>query len=236
MWPNSTFEFRTFWIFWNFGISWTSLVFSCHKCPCADVRFSCRFRDFWSLSVGTGFPVLMNSWASHCHPWELDAASGLEFWWVLAPGLPDNPTCRLEALSTPGLFRRIRTVHIWRTCRNRTGQVHRRWPGFRHNPVFFWLSLHPFRHPFGAANQAEILDAAERAEMVDVKQPKKIIPFVTCEVSFSHYVCVHLTFVFDFLQLPCRYFTNCFHSFSTAAFASGIFMASGTGINLCTRL
>ena len=60
--------------------------------------------DFWSLSVATSFPVLMKSWASLCHPWELDAASGLEFLYVLASGLPDNPTCRLEALSISGLL------------------------------------------------------------------------------------------------------------------------------------
>ena len=46
----------------------------------------------------------------------------------------------------------------------------------------------------------------------------------------------HLTFVFDFRQLPCQYFLQFSHYLSTAAFASGIFMASGIGINLCTRL
>ena len=66
--------------------------------------FSCRFRDFWSLPVATSFPLLMNSWASLCQLWELDAASELEFWFALASGLPDNPTCRLEVLSVPGLL------------------------------------------------------------------------------------------------------------------------------------
>ena len=46
-----------------------------------------------------------------------------------------------------------------------------------------------FRHPFGAADQAEILGTAERAEMADVEQTKKIVPFVTCEVSLCQYVC-----------------------------------------------
>ena len=57
------------------------------------------------------------------------------------------------------------------------------WPGssplpwFRHNPVFIFLFLHPFRHPFGgAAKQAEILGTAKRVEMADVEQMKKIIP------------------------------------------------------------
>ena len=79
-WPNSTFEFWIFWIFWSVWIFWTSLVSSCHRSPCAYERLS------------------------FCHPWELDAASGLEFWLVLASGLPDNPTCRLEALSIRGLL------------------------------------------------------------------------------------------------------------------------------------
>ena len=40
-----------------------------------------------------------------------------------------------------------------------------------HNPVLFWLFLHPFRHPFGdAAKPDEILGAAKRAEMADVQQ------------------------------------------------------------------
>ena len=40
---------------------------------------------------------------------------------------------------------------------------------------------------------------------------------------------------FDSRQLPCVYFFSFSHSFSTAAFLSGIFMASGIGKNLCTR-
>ena len=52
------------------------------------------------------------------------------------------------------------------------------------------MFLHPFRHPFGdAADQAEILGTTKRAEMADVEQTKKIIPFVTCEVSFGQNVC-----------------------------------------------
>ena len=59
---------------------------------------SCRFRVFWSVSVAASVSVLKNSWASLCHPWELDAASGLEFWFMISSGLPDNP------LSIPGLL------------------------------------------------------------------------------------------------------------------------------------
>ena len=61
----------------------------------------------------------------------------------------------------PRAFRRNRIVHRWRTCRDRNGQFHRRWPGFRHNPVIFFLFLHPLSHRSGAAGQAEILGTAE---------------------------------------------------------------------------
>ena len=51
------------------------------------------------------------------------------------------------------------------------------------------LLLHPFRHRFGAAYQAGILSAASRAEMADVEQMKKSVPFVTCEITFGQHVC-----------------------------------------------
>ena len=104
MWSNSTFEFWTFWIFGSFWTFWISLVPSCYKFPCADDWSLLSIQNFRSLSVATSLPVLMNSWASLAHPWELDAASGLEFWFVLASSLSENSTCRLEALSVPCLL------------------------------------------------------------------------------------------------------------------------------------
>ena len=47
---------------------------------------------------------------------------------------------------------------------------------------FFRLFLHPLRHRFRATSQAEILSATSRAEMADVEQMKKFVPFVTCEI------------------------------------------------------
>ena len=61
-------------------------------------------------------------------------------------------------------------VHGRGTCRDNLCQVHRRLLRFCHIPVFFFLFLHPLRHRFGAASQAEILSAASRAEMADVVQ------------------------------------------------------------------
>ena len=49
--------------------------------------------------------------------------------------------------------------------------------------------MHPFRHRSGAAGLAEILRSVERAEMADVKQIKKIVPLIACEISFCQYVC-----------------------------------------------
>ena len=46
----------------------------------------------------------------------------------------------------------------------------------------------------------------------------------------------HVFLVSDFRQLPCRDFLQFLHSFSTAAFASGIVNAWRIGMNLCTRL
>ena len=45
--------------------------------------------------------------------------------------------------------------------------------------------LASFSPSFGATNQAEILSAAQRAEMADVEQMKKIVPLITCEITFG---------------------------------------------------
>ena len=49
--------------------------------------------------------------------------------------------------------------------------------------------LHPLRNLFRAAHLAGILSAASRAEMVHIEQMKKIVPFVTCEITFGQNVC-----------------------------------------------
>ena len=51
-----------------------------------------------------------------------------------------------------------------------------------------FLFLHTLRHLFGAACQAGIFSAASRAEMTDVEQMKKIVPFVTCVIPFCQHV------------------------------------------------
>ena len=68
-------------------------------------------------------------------------------------------------------------------------------------------------------------------EMTEIHSWRKMYcsAFIPC---FSD----HLIFASDFRQLPCRDFLEFFPLFSTAAFASGTFIAWGIGINLCTRL
>ena len=60
-----------------------------------------------------------------------------------------------------------------------------------HDPLFYFLFLHPFRHRFGAANQnhSEIFGTAERSEMADFEQMKKIVRFITCEIPLCQDVC-----------------------------------------------
>ena len=82
-----------------------------------------------------------------------------------------------------------RIFHRWGTCRNNWRQVHSCRSRFCHNYFFIFLFLYPLRHRFGAANQAGILSAASRAEMADVEQMKKIVSFVTCEITFGQNVC-----------------------------------------------
>ena len=49
--------------------------------------------------------------------------------------------------------------------------------------------MHPLRHRVGATHQAGILSEASGAEMANVEQLKKIVPFVTCEIVFGQNVC-----------------------------------------------
>ena len=68
----------------------------------------------------------------------------------------------------------------------------------------------------------------------------QFFPFLVhrCFCSRNFHNLRHTSFwvVSDFRQLPCGYFSNFFHSLSAAAFASGIFIALGRGINWCRRL
>ena len=96
--------------------------------------------------------VLLCLWTVE-HPFSILENSTLRrdwnFFFALAPSLPGKPTCRLEALSITGLLVAIGLI------------TDEELVGTELNLVFFFLFLHPFRHPLGAANQAEIFGTAE---------------------------------------------------------------------------
>ena len=108
--------------------------------------------------------------------------------------------CLTKCFEYPRTFRRNRILHSRRTCRDSEDHVHRRWLWLCHDPVLSFQFLHPSRRRFSAAGQAEILRAPQQAEMADVKQMKKIVPLITCEISFRQYVCT-LVFCVDILDL-----------------------------------
>ena len=68
-------------------------------------------------------------------------------------------------------------------------QVHRWRFQFCHTSFSSFLLLHPFRHRVRSAYQAGILSARSRAEMDDVERMKKIVSFVTCEITLGQDVC-----------------------------------------------
>ena len=107
---------------------------------------------------------------------------------MFAPGFPDNPTCRLEALSIPRLLDAIGLFADEELAGTELTRVIIIGLDFATIQCFFFLLFHPLRHRFGTANQAEIFGAAERAEMADVEQMKKNVPFITCEISHCQYV------------------------------------------------
>ena len=184
MWPNSTFGFRIFWILWSLRIFRISLVSRCY-------RFSCAY----PLLMIQILLVLICCYKSPCaYVQQRIPLPSLRTRRCVGIGIFDlrlhQVSLRIQSVDLELL--RISLELLFtdeELVRDRNGQVRRRWPGFRHNPAFFVLLLHPFRHPFGAAGRAEILGTTEKAEMADVEQMKKIVPLITCEIAFCQYVC-----------------------------------------------
>ena len=113
--------------------------------------------------------------------------------------IPENSTLRLDCMSFssrfPVLDQSVRQGAVSirglfdatgfcsrRTCQDSEGQVHRRRLWLCHGPLFSFLFLHPFRHRFSAAGQAESLRAATWAELATVQPMEKIVPLITCEI------------------------------------------------------
>ena len=101
-------------------------------------------------------------------------------------GISCHPACKFPwSYELPHPFGCNRIFRGWRTCPNMWRQVHSCRSWFCHKSFFVLLFLHPLRHLFGATCQAGILSAASGAEMAAVEQMKKIVAFVTCEVTFG---------------------------------------------------
>ena len=91
---------------------------------------------------------------------------------------------------SPDLWIAIRLFADEGTCRNMRRQVHRCRFRFCPTSFFSFLLLHPFRHRVGGSLSSWIFfGAAKTAEMADVEQMMKIIPFVTCEITCGQNVC-----------------------------------------------
>ena len=173
---STPFSFRIPWFFWYTG-SRKLLA------PCLHATSSPATSSSWTLH---------DSVSPRCHPstrqgsfsftWELGASSSLEF--------SSRPACQCpRSYDFPQIWGCNQIFRGWWTCRNSWRQVHSCRSWFCHNSFFFLLFLHPLRHLFGAASQAGILSAASGAEMADVEQTKKIVPFVKCEITFGQNVC-----------------------------------------------
>ena len=109
----------------------------------------------------------------------LDAASGFEFLLSLASGFP-------EAMSFSGPFDAIGSFEDEELAET----VEDRFIGFDFATIISsFCSCILFAIVFGTADQAGILSAASGAEMADVEQMKKIVPFVTCEIAFGQNIC-----------------------------------------------
>ena len=105
----------------------------------------------------------------------------MKFLFLLTSGFPEHPICRLEALSIPGLFDAIGLFTDEELVETLTARFIAAGFGFATVLVSPFCSCIP--------GQAEILSTAERAEMADVKQLKKVVPLLTCEIPFCQFVC-----------------------------------------------
>ena len=160
MWPNSTSGFWIFWIFWNFGISWRFLVFSCHKFPCADEQLSIP----------------------------LPSLNSTLRWYVLASSLPDNPTCRLEALSITGLLDAIGLFtdeELEATELVRFIAVGLDFAAILFSSdcsciLFAILSVQP--------NKLKFLAQQRELKWLMLNKQRSLFPFVTCKINFGQNV------------------------------------------------
>ena len=104
---------------------------------------------------------------------------------MLASGLPDNPTCRLEALCIPGLLDAIGLFTDEELVASE--QVRFVVVGLDFATVLFSSDCSCVL--FGILSVMQLIKlkflSQQRAAMADIEQAKKIIPFVTCKIFLS---------------------------------------------------
>ena len=98
---------------------------------------------------------------------------------ILLPGLPEAPT-------VPGLFAAIGLDAAEELLAIGKEEQFSESRDLGTTLFFVPASSSP---SFWCAHQAEIFGAAKRAEMADIEQMKKIVPFITCEIPLSQHVC-----------------------------------------------
>ena len=108
---------------------------------------------------------------------------------MLASGLLDNPTCRLEALSIPWLLDAIGLFTDEELAA--TELVRFIAVGLDFATILFSSDCSCILFTILSVQliKLKFFGAAERAEMTDIEQTKKIIPFVMCEITFGQDVC-----------------------------------------------
>ena len=173
MWPFYRFSFWTSRVVWLTGC--TGFLRSCFNklrvslSPLLHSSFQIRKGPhlLTPLLVCNKFLLAMSTnpprKASCSRTWGLHAASDFELLLTLLSGFPVDMSIP-KILDAIGLVADGELVGTCAIC----------------NSFFFLLFLHPLRHSFGAAYQAGILSAANRAEMADVEQLKKSDPLVAC--------------------------------------------------------
>ena len=95
-----------------------------------------------------------------------------------------NFPCR--CFEYPRAFRRKRMVHGWGTCQNSCFQAH----CFDFATILSSVFCSCILSAIVLGQQVKLkLWAQQREEMADVEQMKKIVPLITCEITFGQHVC-----------------------------------------------
>ena len=176
MWPNSALGFRLSYIFWSSCCNRFPCNFSFRTIPGFRFKTCPWFLTFLSRQVfSVTLTINLLRCASFRHPWELDAASGFEF--------PKDALSISKLFDAIGLFTDEALVE---TVTARFTAV-----GFDFATILSscFCSCILFAIVLVELVKLKFWAQQNGAGMADVKQMKKLVPFVTCEVPFGQYVC-----------------------------------------------